>query len=56
MTTLRRIDTLKPRKVILDVRDTELRSFGILIMPSGARRCFIHSQNEGRSIWKTPAS
>ena len=45
-----RIDTLKPRKVILDVRDTELKGFGIRIMPSGARRCFIHSQHEGRRL------
>ena len=51
--TQRRIDTLKPRKVILDVRDTELKGFGIRIMPSGTRRYFIHSQHEGRRIWKT---
>ena len=51
--TQRRIDTLKPRKVIQDVRDTELKGFGIRIMPSGTRRYFIHSQHEGRRIWKT---
>ena len=51
--TQHRIDTLKPKKVILDVRDTELKGFGIRIMPSGTRRYFIHSQHEGRRIWKT---
>ncbi len=51
--TQRRVDTLKPGKVLLDVRDTELKGFGIRIMPSGARRYFIHSQHEGRRLWKT---
>ena len=51
--TQHRVDTLKPRKNILDVRDTELKGFGIRIMPSGTRRYFVHSQHEGRRIWKT---
>ena len=51
--TQHRVDTLKPKKVILEVRDTELKGFGIRIMPSGARRYFIHSQHEGRRFWKT---
>ena len=51
--TQHRIDALKPKKVILDVRDTELKGFGIRIMPSGTRRYFIHSQHEGRRLWKT---
>ena len=51
--TQHRVDTLKPRKVILDVRDTELKGFGLRIMPSGARRYFIHSQHAGQRIWKT---
>ncbi|MDE0240931.1 MAG: tyrosine-type recombinase/integrase [bacterium] len=51
--TQHRVDTLKPKKAILDVRDTELKGFGIRIMPSGARRYFIHSQHEGRRLWKT---
>ena len=50
--TQHRVDTLKPRKAILDVRDTELKGFGIRIMPSGTRRYFIHSQHEGRRIRK----
>ncbi len=51
--TQHRVDKLKPGKVILDARDTELKGFGIRIMPSGTRRYFIHSQHEGRRIWKT---
>ncbi len=51
--TQQRVDRLKPKKAILDVRDTELKGFGIRIMPSGARRYFIHSQHEGRRLWKT---
>ena len=51
--TQHRVDSFKPRKVILDVRDTELKGFGIRIMPSGTKRYFIHSQHEGRRIWKT---
>ena len=51
--TQKRVDSFKPRKLILDVRDTELKGFGIRIMPSGTRRYFIHSQHEGRRLWKT---
>ena len=51
--TQKRVDSFNPRKVILDVRDTELKGFGIHIMPSGTRRYFIHSQHEGRRLWKT---
>ena len=51
--TQHRVDTLKPKRIIRDVRDTELKGFGIRIMPSGSRRYFIHSQYEGRRIWKT---
>ncbi|MDE0005638.1 MAG: tyrosine-type recombinase/integrase, partial [Rhodospirillaceae bacterium] len=52
--TQHRVDTLKPRKrSIRDVRDSELKGFGIRIMPSGAKRYFIHSQHQGRRLWKT---
>ena len=56
MATLRlnqgRVDALKPRKSSYDVRDRELKGFGIRILPSGARRYFIHSQHQGRRVWK----
>ena len=49
----RRIDALKPRKSAYDIRDLELKSFGVRVLPSGAKRYFIHSQRDGRRVWKT---
>ncbi len=51
-----RIKALKPRKTPYDIRDGELKGFGVLLLPSGASRFFIHSQNEGRCLWKTISS
>ena len=48
-----RIEALEPRKSPYDVRDTELKGFGVRVLPSGARRFFVHSQHEGRRLWKT---
>ena len=48
----RRVDTLKPRKSAYDVRDRELKGFGVRVLPSGARRYFVHSQHQGRRVWK----
>ena len=48
----RRVDALKSRKSAYDVRDRELRGFGVRVMPSGAKRYFIHSQHDGRRFWK----
>ncbi len=48
-----RIETLEPRKAPYDVRDGELRGFGVRVLPSGRKRFFIHSQHEGRRVWKT---
>ena len=48
-----RTEALKPRKTPYDVRDSELKGFGIRVLPTGAKRFFIHSQHEGRRIWKT---
>ena len=48
----RRVDALKPRKSTYDVRDRDLKGFGVRVMPSGAKRYFIHSQHQGRRIWK----
>ena len=50
--TERRVDSLKPRKSAFDIRDRELKGFGIRVLPSGAKRYFIHSQNQGRRVWK----
>ena len=48
----RRVDTLKPRKSAYDVRDRELKGFGVRVLPSGAKRYFIHSQHRGWRVWK----
>ena len=48
----RRVDALKRRKSAYDVRDPELRGFGVRVLPSGAKRYFIHSQHRGRRVWK----
>ena len=48
-----RIEALKPRKTPYDIRDSELKGFGVQVLPSGARRFFVHSQHEGRRVWKT---
>ncbi len=47
-----RIETLKPARSTRDVRDAALRGFGIRILPSGRKRFFIHTQCDGKRIWK----
>ena len=54
--TQRRVDALRPRRKVRDVRDAELKGYGVRVMPSGARRYFIHSQHRGKRVWKTPGS
>ena len=48
----RRVDALKPRKSAYDVRDRGLKGFGVRILPSGAKRYFIHTQHDGERVWK----
>ena len=48
----RRVDRLKPRKSAYDVRDCKLKGFGVRVLPSGAKRYFIHSQHRTRRVWK----
>ena len=48
----RRVDALKPRKSAYDVRDQDLRGLGVRVLPSGAKRYFVHSQHQGRRVWK----
>ena len=47
-----RINALKPGKSARDVRDAALKGFGVRIMPSGRKRFFLHTQHEGRRVWK----
>ena len=48
-----RIKALKARKTPYDIRDADLKGFGVRILPSGTKRFFVHSQHEGRRLWKT---
>ena len=49
----RRVDSLKPKKATYEVRDAEMKGFGIRILPSGAKRYFVHHQHAGRRAWRT---
>ena len=51
--TQRRVDALRPRRKVRDLRDTELKGYGVRVMPSGAKRYFVHTQHQGRRVWKT---
>ena len=50
--TQARVDDLKPRKAVHTLRDGVLKGFGVRVLPSGRKRFFIHTQNDGRRIWK----
>ena len=50
--TQRRVDALRRRAAVRDVRDAELRGYGIRVMPSGAKSYFIHTQHQSRRVWK----
>ena len=47
-----RVHALRPKKASRNVRDTVLVGFGVRVLPSGRKRFFIHSQHEGRRMWK----
>ena len=47
-----RIKKLKPQKSSYDLRDAKLKGFGVRVLPSGAKRFFIHTQYCGERIWK----
>ncbi len=49
----RLIDTLKPAESVRDVRGTELRAYGVRILPSGRRRTFVRAQINGQCVWTT---
>lgn len=48
-----RLKALKPRRAAYDIRDSKLRGFGVRVLPSGAKRFFIHVQHRGERIWST---
>ena len=51
--TQRRVDALGARRKVRNVRDAELKGYGVRVMPSGAKRYFIHAQHRGQRVWKT---
>ena len=51
--TQRQVDSLKPRRKTLDVRDAAIRGFGVRVLPSGRRSFFLHSQIDGKRVWQS---
>ena len=47
-----RVKALRPRPTAYDIRDAKLRGFGVRVLPSGAKRFFMHTQHRGTRIWK----
>ena len=50
-----RVKTLEPRASACDLRDKMLAGFGVRVLPSGAKRFFIHTQYRGMRVRKTVA-
>ena len=50
--TAARIEALRLRKTTRDIRDAELRGFGVRILPTGGKRYFVQCQHCGERIWK----
>ena len=46
-----RVDRLKPRNSTYDIRDTDLKGFGIRILSSGKKSYFLQTQHERRRRW-----
>ena len=46
-----RVDRLKPRNSTYDIRDTDLKGFGIRTLPSGKKSYFLQMQHEGQRRW-----
>ena len=47
-----RVRALKPRRSAFDIRDAKFRGFGVRVLPSGAKRYFVHIQHRGERFWK----
>ena len=45
----RRVRALKPRRSAYDIRDRELKGFGVRVLPSGAKRYFVQMYPTDRS-------
>ena len=49
--TQHRVDTFSPGRKTRDIRDRDLKGFGVRILPSGRKRYFLHRQVDGRRVW-----
>ena len=49
----RRADALRPRRAACDIRDRDLRGFGIRGRPSGRRAWFVHVRCDGEHVRRT---
>ena len=47
-----RVKALVPRTSAYDIRDARLKGFGVRVLPSGAKRFFVHAQHHGQRVWK----
>lgn len=47
-----RVKAFAPRRSVYDIRDAELRGFGLRVLPSGTKRFFVHAQRQGERIWR----
>ena len=47
-----RIKALRPRTTTRDVRDANLKGFGVRVYPTGRKCFFVHTQYQGQRIWK----
>ncbi len=45
------VDALNPRRNVYDIRDTDIKGFGVRVLPSGRRRYFLHAQIDGKRVW-----
>ena len=50
-----RIKALRSRPCAYDVRDAKLKGFGVRVLPTGAKRFFIHTQHQRQRVWKIVA-
>ena len=48
-----RVRALRPRKATYDIRDGDLKGFGVRVLRSGRMRFFVHCQRHGERVWKT---
>lgn len=50
--TQHRVNTLKPGRKTRDIRDSDLKGFGVRILPSGRKQYFLHRQIDGQRVWR----